>query len=159
MTLKLNAEDKALLSGDAGEGAASAMRILAAFSEAIGAETLLPISGAHIDGCLYHGAANVDFVERLLEGNARCAFHDPQCRVARSHSPGDHADQHGGRLAAQEADGGARGAWVPAVLHMRAVSDPLPSSLRRPGGMGESNAIVFANSVIGARTNPVWGLH
>ncbi|TGV83476.1 DUF521 domain-containing protein, partial [Mesorhizobium sp. M2D.F.Ca.ET.145.01.1.1] len=45
--------------------------ILAAFSNAIGANSLLDITGAHIDGCLYHGKVGLDFVERLVEGGGR----------------------------------------------------------------------------------------
>jgi predicted aconitase len=41
------------------------MEILIAFAEAVGAETLIDISQAHVDGCLYHGQASLDFVERL----------------------------------------------------------------------------------------------
>ena len=50
-----------------------AMKVLVAFCDAVGAESLLPIVGAHVDGCLYHGEAGLDFVEALLEGGARVA--------------------------------------------------------------------------------------
>lgn len=176
MTLKLNAEDTALLNGDAGEGTALAMRILAAYSEAIGAEAMLPISGAHIDGCLYHGAANVDFVERLLDGNARVRvpttlnvgsldlIHPEIMQIST-----DDASPHKRLMAAHEALG-----CLPSF-----TCAPYQTLFRPRFGdqvaWGESNAIVFANSVIGARTNrygdfidlccaitgkaPAWGLH
>ena len=74
------------------------------------------------------------------------------------------------------ADEGARGAGLPALVHVRPVSDAVPpGSFGEQIAWGESNAIVFANSVIGARTNrygdfidlccaltgraPAWGLH
>ena len=57
MVLRLDHRDRALAGGEFGEGARVALRILAAFADAIGAERLLDISGAHIDGCLYHGRA------------------------------------------------------------------------------------------------------
>ena len=47
------------------------MRILVAFARALGARSLLDISGAHIDGCLYHGQASLDFVERLVAAGGR----------------------------------------------------------------------------------------
>ena len=56
MTLRLTAADESLLHGEQGEAAAFAMRILTAFADAVGAPSLLDISRAHIDGCLYHGA-------------------------------------------------------------------------------------------------------
>ena len=71
MTLELTARDQSMLDGEQGPSAAAAMKILVAFSKAIGARGLLDISGAHIDGCLYHGKAGLDFVERLVEGGGR----------------------------------------------------------------------------------------
>ena len=38
-------------------------------------------------------------------------------------------------------------------LHLRALSDAFPAAFGEQIAWGESNAIVFANSVIGARTN------
>ena len=71
VTLRLTSTDNALLNGDSGAAAAFAMAILTAFSRAVGAAALLDISQAHIDGCLYHGQVNLDFVERLVEGRGR----------------------------------------------------------------------------------------
>lgn len=71
MTLELTARDRSILAGEQGPSAAAAMKILIAFSNAVGARGLLDISGAHIDGCLYHGKAGLDFVERLVEGGGR----------------------------------------------------------------------------------------
>ncbi len=71
MGLLLNDQDRAMLNGEHGEGAKIAMRILTAFSDAIGAGALLDITGAHIDGCLYHGQVSLDFVEQLLAGGGR----------------------------------------------------------------------------------------
>lgn len=50
---------------------AFAMRVLLSCARAIGAGTLLDITQAHIDGCLYHGQVNLDFVERLVDGGGR----------------------------------------------------------------------------------------
>ena len=37
------------------------------------AERLLDITGAHIDSCLYHGQAGLDFAQRLGDDNAQVA--------------------------------------------------------------------------------------
>ncbi|RUZ21195.1 DUF521 domain-containing protein, partial [Mesorhizobium sp. M7A.F.Ca.US.007.01.2.1] len=50
MTLELTARDRSMLDGEHGLSAAAAMKILVAFSNAIGAGSLLDIAGAHIDG-------------------------------------------------------------------------------------------------------------
>ncbi|MBV8474485.1 MAG: DUF521 domain-containing protein, partial [Hyphomicrobiales bacterium] len=73
MSLRLTESDRALLAGEEGGAAAFAMTILVAFAEALGAKSLIDIARAHIDGCLYHGQASLDFVERLvaLKGRVR----------------------------------------------------------------------------------------
>jgi predicted aconitase len=68
MRLRLEDYDLSVLNGEHGDGAKVAMSILTEFSDAIGAEHLLDISGAHVDGCLYHGQVSLDFVERLVAG-------------------------------------------------------------------------------------------
>ncbi|HEX6210228.1 MAG TPA: aconitase X, partial [Methylomirabilota bacterium] len=71
MPVALDDRDRSLLSGERGAGAALAMRLVVRAAEALGAERLIPIIGAHVDSCLYHGQATLDFVERLLDGGAR----------------------------------------------------------------------------------------
>src|SRR5262245_24257291 len=71
MSCRLSAGDEALLRGDEGQAAAFAMEVLTAFARALGAPALLDISRAHIDGCLYHGQVNLDFVERMVAGGGR----------------------------------------------------------------------------------------
>ena len=39
------------------------MRIIVGLARASGAERLIPIGRAHIDGVLYHGQASQDFVD------------------------------------------------------------------------------------------------
>jgi predicted aconitase len=176
MTLELTAQDRSMLDGGRGPSAAAAMKILVAFSNAVGAGSLLDIAGAHIDGCLYHGKAGLDFVERLVEGGG-------QVRVPTTLNVGSFDLIHPGMVKLPAADA------VPArrlmKAHLELGCQPTftcaPYQTRfRPGlgqqiAWGESNAIVFANSVIGARTNrygdfidlccamtgraPAWGLH
>src|SRR5208337_2522517 len=66
MALELSALDQAFLTGDHGEAAAFAMRLLIRFAEAVEAPRFLDIEAAHVDGCLYLGRASLDFVERLV---------------------------------------------------------------------------------------------
>ena len=71
MALQLTADDQSMLAGEEGEGVALAMRVLVATAEAMGAERLLDITSAHVDGCLYHGPAGLDFARALVTGGAR----------------------------------------------------------------------------------------
>ena len=50
------------------------MRIVVEMAGVIGAERLIDVASAHVDGCLYHGLAGLEFAERLVAGGARVAF-------------------------------------------------------------------------------------
>lgn len=154
MPLTLSPHDKALLNGGEGAAATSAMQVLVAFAEAIGAASFLDISRAHIDGCLYHGQASLDFVERLAGSGGRV-------RVPTTLNVGSLDLIHPELMIASEAE------QAPARRLMQAhealgcqpsfTCAPYQTLFRPAFGeqiaWGESNAIVFANSVIGARTN------
>jgi predicted aconitase len=176
MALRLSSTDTAFLNGDAGEATAFAMRTLVSFASAVDAESLLDITRAHIDGCLYHGQVSLDFVERMVAGGGRV-------RVPTSLNVGALDLIHPELIRLSEAE------QAPARRLMKAhealgcepsfTCAPYQTRFRPVRGeqiaWGESNAIVFANSVIGARTNrygdfidlccaltgraPAWGLH
>jgi predicted aconitase len=176
MPLTLTADDSATLNGESGEAAAFAMQVLVRFAEAVGAPALLDITRAHIDGCLYHGQVSLDFVERLVAGGGRV-------RVPTSLNVGAvdliHPDLV--HLDSRERTAGRRLMEAHEELGCQPSFTCAPYQTRfRPAfgeqiAWGESNAIVFANSVIGARTNrygdfidlccaitgraPAWGLH
>lgn len=154
VTLALEDEERALLDGDAGAGAALAMELLVGYADAIGALRLLPITGAHVDGCLYHGEAGLDFVRALAAGDARV-------RVPTTLNVGSIDLIHPGLVVVDP----ERGARARELMDVHERLGCVPSftcapyqTLFRPRrgedvAWGESNAIVFANSVIGARTN------
>ena len=154
MTLQLTSDDVSMLRGEHGDSAAFAMRILAAFSNTLGASALLDVSRAHIDGCLYHGQASLDFVERLVAGGGRV-------RVPTTLNVGaiDLIHPELIRLTPSEQSPGRRlmKAHEELGCHPSFTCAPYQTQFRPVFGeqiaWGESNAIVFANSVIGARTN------
>lgn len=176
MPLRLTPSDHALLNGEGGAAAAFAMQILTAFSRAVGAEALLDISQAHIDGCLYHGQVSLDFVERLVASGGRVrvpttlnvgAIDLIHPELIRLSSP---AQEPARRLMKAHEELGCEPSFTCAPYQTR-----FRPSFGDQVAWGESNAIVFANSVIGARTNrygdfidlccamtgraPAWGLH
>jgi predicted aconitase len=175
MNLALADIDRELL--DACDSAAGfAMRLLVRFAEAVGAEKFIDAEAAHIDGCLYHGEVSIDFVERLVELGGRV-------RVPTTLNVGSvdliHPElfQGGPDLMSQ----GTRLMQAHEALGCMPTFTCAPyQTMFRPRfgaqiAWAESNAIVFANSVIGARTNrygdfidlccaitgrlPVYGLH
>ena len=152
--MALSPLDRELLDGAHGEGAAFAMRLLQRFAEAVGARAFIDIEAAHVDGCLYHGRASLDFAERMVDLGGKV-------RVPTSLNVGSvdliHPELFRGTK--EHADNGARLMRAHVELGCAPTFTCAPyQSLWRPRfgaqiAWGESNAIAFANSVIGARTN------
>jgi predicted aconitase len=155
MTLQLTAEDRGALDGRRGEATAFAMRIVVRMAELAGASRLLDIEGAHVDGCLYHGRAGLDFARRLAEGGARVAVPTTLnvSSLDRLHpqlvTGLDAATAAGaGALMAAYVTMGCRATWTCAPYQL-----PERPAFGQHVAWAESNAIVFANSVLGARTD------
>jgi predicted aconitase len=154
MALRLEPRDEGMLSGAEGEAAQLAMRIVVAMAEIAEAERLIDIASAHIDGCLYHGKVSLDFAERLVRAGARV-------RVPTTLNVGSvdllHPDLYRGdpdtadaarQLMDLYAVMGCRPTWTCAPYQM----DARPA-FGEHVAWAESNAIVFANSALGARTD------
>jgi len=154
MALTLSDLDRQHLDGGSGEAARFAMRLLVRFAEAIGAERFIDAEAAHIDGCLYLGQVSLDFVEHLVRLGGRV-------RVPTTLNVGsidlihpelfqgdDHIRNAGARLMRAHEELGCTPTFTCA---------PYQTIFRPRFGAqiawAESNAIVFANSVLGARTN------
>lgn len=143
-----------MLDGAAGEATALAMRVVSDMARIQGAEKLIPVTSAHIDGCLFHGKSGVDFAERLVALQGRVA-------VPSSLNVGALDLQHAEkiRLANRERDLARRlmNAYVAMGCIPTWTCAPYQAGYRPETGediaWAESNAIVFANSVLGARTN------
>ena len=154
MPLTLDARDQALLDGTAGPAAALAMRVVVRTAESMEAEHLLDITGAHIDSCLYHGQAGLDFAQRLADDGAQVSV--PTTLNVSSldllhpelYRGDDHTrDQARALMNAYEAMG-CEPTWTCAPYQM----DARPR-IGEHVAWAESNAIVFANAVLGARTH------
>ena len=129
------------------------MRIITRMAELTGARRLIPVTRAHIDGCLYHGPVSVDFARTLAESGARVSvpttlnvsaidyLHpelfrgDPQVAAASR------------ELRRHYTAMGCTETWTCAPYQL-----PDRPAFGEQIAWAESNAIVFANSVLGART-------
>jgi len=152
--MRLEEADRARLAGEGGAASAIAMELVVAAGKAVGADSLLDISGAHVDGCLYHGLASLDFAEKLASTGGEVVV-----PTSLNVSSLDllHPDLYrGDPLIAGRAKAlmdayvamGCSPTWTCAPYQLSARP-----SLGEQVVWGESNAIVFANSVLGARTN------
>ncbi len=151
--VRLSLNDHQMLDGHHGEAVATAMRMVVTVAESVGAEELIDIEGAHIDGCLFHGQAGLDFAEQLVAGGGQVGV--PTTLNVSSldllHPDLYRGDADSARAAKALMDAyvalGCQPTWTCAPYHL--VSRPAFGS---QVAWGESNAIVFANSVLGART-------
>jgi predicted aconitase len=151
--VRLSDSDRALLAGAEGPAARLAMRIVVELARVVGAAGLIDVRSAHVDGCLYHGQAGLDFAERLLEGGA-------VVRVPTTLNVSSldllHPDRYRGDPDTARAARRLMDAYV--AMGCRPTWTCAPYQLPERPGFGahiawaESNAIVFANSVLGART-------
>ena len=130
------------------------MRLVVRAAEVLGANRLIPITRAHVDSCLYHGEATVDFVERLIDGGAQVTvpttlnvgaldlLHPELWR-------GDPRTAERGRLLMGHYRSlGCQPTYTCAPYQLPSARPSLGEQV----AWAESNAIVFCNSVIGART-------
>ena len=150
----MNERDVDLLGGAHGPAAALAMRILVRCAALLEAPSFIDIESAHIDGCLYHGRASLDFVDRMVADGGRVVV--PTTLNVGSLDLIHPELFRGSSTLRADADRLMK-------AHISLGCEPsftcAPYQLARRPRFGqqiawaESNAIVFANSVLGARTN------
>ena len=152
--MELTAEETDVLRGAHGAAAKFAMEIITDYGRAIGAQRLMEITRAHIDSCLFHGQSGLDFAERLLEGGARVRVPTTLNvgAVDLLHPELNRSDRasiaSGRRLMSAYQSMGCRPTWTCAPYQLK--DRPV---FGEQIAWAESNAIVFVNSVIGARTD------
>lgn len=150
----LTDSEKKILDGGHGEAAALAMTILTDLGDAVNAKRLVKISHVHTDSGFYLGDAGLEFVEHLAALNGRVA-------VPTSMNNTTYDIEHCGSYGVPKELGNKIKRMETAHLAMGVnpcwTCAPYQDGvLPKPGqniAWSESNAIVFANSVLGARTN------
>jgi predicted aconitase len=152
--MHLTYQEKKILDGKHGEPARIALSILVDLGELFGAEEMMEVSQVHIDSSIYMVDAGLEFAERFAELGAKVA-------VPTSLNP-----------SAIDLERWKEYRVPPGLLdksrrmeraYLKMGTTPTWTCAPYQGGMiprfgeqiawGESNAIAFANSIIGARTN------
>jgi predicted aconitase/predicted aconitase with swiveling domain len=151
--LALTRQDQMLLDGSVSKAAQIAMRIIVRMAGLLGAERLIDVTQAHIDGCIYTGKASLEFAQLLCEWGAKVRV--PTTLNAIS------VDQRNWRSQGTDPSV-AEPASDLADAYVRMGAQPTftcaPYQLASAPSRGEnivwaeSNAVVYANSVLGART-------
>lgn len=151
--IELSKFDHALLEGTHGKAAQMAMQIVLRLAELQGAQRLIDVSQAHIDGCIYTGPASLRFAQQLVQWGAKVRIPTTLNSIS--------VDQRRWReLGIDPLLGEPASAVGDAYMAMGAqlsftCAPYLLDSAPKAGDQivwAESNAVVYANSVLGART-------
>ena len=152
--LELDIRDRELLAGERGPARKIAMRILVRMAELQQATRFIDITRAHVDGCHYTGEASVQFAESLAAHGDTVAVPTSMNAIsldrARWREQGV-ADEWAGsaeRIVQAYLRMGARSSFTCAPY--QSLDPPVAGEHI---AWAESNAIAFANGVLGARTN------
>ncbi|MGN8117709.1 cis-3-hydroxy-L-proline dehydratase [Labrys sp. 22185] len=152
-TLDLTEADHAMLDGRDGPAAQQAMRIICAMAAQQGAQGLVDVTQGHIDGCIYASPANLTFAEKMAEMGARVRVPTTMNAISV-----DHANWREqavppafGAPAARLADAYVRMGCRPTFTCSPYLLDSAPHA-GEAIAWAESNAVIFANTVLGART-------
>jgi len=152
-SLHLTAGEEGMLGGRDGDGVALAMRVIVGQARISDAPRLVEITSAHVDSCLYHGQVSLDFAHRLVDLGAKV-------RVPTTLNVGSTDLLHPELVRDRDLASAGRELMAAYVaLGCTPTFTCAPYQLPNRPGLGEhvawaeSNAIVFANSVLGARTD------
>ena len=152
--MRLTDREKSILDGEQGEAARIALAVLVELGALFGAKELMRVSQVHIDATLYMVDAGLEFAEKMAELGAEVA-------VPTSLNPSSIDLQRWKAYRVPPEVLSKHKRMEQAYLKMRATPTwtcaPYQHGIIPRFGeqiaWGESNAIAFANSIIGARTN------
>ncbi len=154
--MKLTAEQEKMLAGKKGKGTQKAMEILVGLGDIYDADSLIPIQSAHISGISMKtsGEAGLNFIKELVENKAKVsvpttinpAGMDLQ-KWEEMGVPKDFAEKQKEMVEAYRQIGAE-----PTCTCSPYLLDQKPSYGDHLA-WSESSAIVYVNSVVGARTN------
>ncbi len=158
MPLTLTPVEEAMLAGEHGPAVALSMRIITELGRIRGAEELVDIESVHIDGCIFYGQAGLDFAQKLVALGGKVKVPTTvnvgsvdlihPTLILQNNDREKWVYQGGRDLMQAYVDLGCRQTWTCAPYQMDSRPD-VGANI----AWAESNAIVFANSVLGARTD------
>lgn len=151
--LELTENDRTMLEGRDGIAVQLALRITVAMAAQQGAEKLIDVVQGHIDGCIYASPANLTFAEKMADMGAKVrvpttmnAISVDRANWEKQGVPHDFGDP-----AARLADSYVRMGCRPTFTCSPYLLDSAPKT-GEAIAWAESNAVIFANTVLGART-------
>ncbi|PYI06976.1 hypothetical protein BO78DRAFT_314237 [Aspergillus sclerotiicarbonarius CBS 121057] len=153
LDVHLSDGDRRMIQGECGEAARVAMRIVLRMSKLLGARDLIHVTQVHVDGCIYTGPGSLRFAERLrdLGGKVRVPTSLNSISVDQQRWRAQGVDVAFGeaaeKLARAYTDMGARPTFTCSPYQLESAP-----KVGEQVAWAESNAVVYSNSVLGART-------
>jgi predicted aconitase/predicted aconitase with swiveling domain len=151
--MQLSDFDKELLQGVHGEASCTAIRIILRMASLLGATELMNVTQVHVDCCLYTGPGSLLFAEKLRDWGGKVRVPTTLNSISidqnrwREQGVGNSFGEAATKLANAYTDMGATPTFTCAPYQLKTAP--------RQGeqvAWAESNAVVYANSVLGART-------
>ncbi|WP_313526614.1 aconitase X [Shinella sp.] len=151
--LDLTEDDRAMLEGRDGVAVQLALRITVAMAAQQGAEKLIDVVQGHIDGCIYASPANLTFAEKMADMGAKVRVPTTMNAISvdRANWEKQGVPQEFGDPAARLADAYVRMGCRPTFTCSPYLLDSAPKT-GEAIAWAESNAVIFANTVLRART-------
>lgn len=151
--LALTDADRAMLDGADGAAAQLAMEVICTMAAGQGASRLTDVTRAHIDGCIYASPANLTFARAMADMGARVRVPTTMNAISVDHA---HWRDQGvppsfGGPAQKLADAYVEMGAQPSFTCAPYLLQDTPQ-LGEMIGWSESNAVIYANSVLGARS-------
>jgi len=153
MSVILTDLDQKLISGDFGEASKMAMRIVLRMAEVLGVSELIDIQSAHIDGCGLMTDSALEFAEKLAGLGGQVVVPTTTNMIPldlqnwRKQGIPEEFAFKAIRLSNAYLKMGCIPTWTCTPYQVYP-----PPRLHQQIAWGESNAIVYANSILGART-------
>lgn len=151
--IKLSPFDQATLDGAQGKASQVAMQIIVRMAQLQNADELIDMVQAHVDGCIYTGSASLRFAQQLCNWGGRVKIPTTLNAISVDHrrwrelGVAPEFGEPASALAQAYVDMGASPSFTCAPY----LLDSAPA-VGENIAWAESNAVVFANSVLGART-------
>jgi predicted aconitase len=154
MSVKLRQEDEQMLNGQKGPATQMAMRIMVRMADVVDAPEMMDVTQAHIDGCGLLSDTGLEFAETLATKGAKVSIPTTlnmgplDLQNWKQFGVSEDFAAKAIRQAKAYTDMGCIPTWTCAPYQSY-----LTPAFGRQIAWGESNAICYANSVLGARTN------
>ena len=151
--LNLSAEDQSILKGERGTAQQIAMETICKMARLQDAKELIGITKGHIDGCILAHDANLMFAEKMYQLGATISIPTTinAISVNRNNWESQGIDPDFGNKASRLADAYVKMGAHPTYTCAPYLLEDIPKE-HEVIGWSESNAVIYANSVLGAKT-------